>query len=59
MDCSNFASKFYCRGKNRGGLEMLLEPDLDTKDEISEMFYGLCGEQRRKEEDFLMKLDGD
>ncbi|WZZ60425.1 hypothetical protein YC2023_060532 [Brassica napus] len=32
--------------------------DLYTKDEINEMFYGVCGEQEKNKEDFQMKLDG-
>ncbi|KAF3486484.1 hypothetical protein F2Q69_00052469 [Brassica cretica] len=34
-----------------------LVPEIYTKDEISEMFYGICGEQEKKKEDFQMKLD--
>ncbi|KAF2546611.1 hypothetical protein F2Q70_00021829 [Brassica cretica] len=29
-----------------------------TKDEINEMFYGVCGAQGKNEGDFQMKLDG-
>ncbi|KAF3535391.1 hypothetical protein F2Q69_00023147 [Brassica cretica] len=33
-------------------------PEIYTKDEISEMFYGVCGAQEKHEGDFRMKLDG-
>ena len=33
-------------------------PEFYTKDEISEMFYGVCGAQEKNEGDFQMKLDG-
>ncbi|KAF2549154.1 hypothetical protein F2Q70_00021862 [Brassica cretica] len=35
-----------------------LVPEIYTKDEISEMFYGVCGEQEKNKEAFQMKLDG-
>ena len=35
-----------------------LVPEIYTKDEINEMFYGICGEQEKNKEDFQMKLDG-
>ena len=35
-----------------------LEPEIYTKDEINEMFYGVCGAQEKNEGDFQMKLDG-
>ncbi|KAF3599932.1 hypothetical protein F2Q69_00035074 [Brassica cretica] len=35
-----------------------LVPDIYTKDEINEMFYGVCGAQEKNEGDFHMKLDG-
>ncbi|KAF3549083.1 hypothetical protein DY000_02006987 [Brassica cretica] len=35
-----------------------LVPDIYTKDEINEMFYGVCGDQEKNKEDFQMKLDG-
>ncbi|KAF3547874.1 hypothetical protein DY000_02007222 [Brassica cretica] len=35
-----------------------LVPEFYTKDEISEMFYGVCGAQEKNEGDFQMKLDG-
>ncbi|KAF2550091.1 hypothetical protein F2Q68_00033788 [Brassica cretica] len=35
-----------------------LVPEIYTKDEINEMFYGVCGAQEMYEGDFHMKLDG-
>ncbi|KAF3509358.1 hypothetical protein F2Q69_00006997 [Brassica cretica] len=35
-----------------------LIPEIYTKDEINEMFYGFCGEQEKNKEAFQMKLDG-
>ncbi|WZZ63510.1 hypothetical protein YC2023_074880 [Brassica napus] len=35
-----------------------LAPEIYTKDEINEMFYGVCGAQGKYEGDFQMKLDG-
>ncbi|KAF3590824.1 hypothetical protein DY000_02022733 [Brassica cretica] len=35
-----------------------LVPEIYTKDEINEMFYGVCGEQGKNKEAFQMKLDG-
>ncbi|KAF3501583.1 hypothetical protein F2Q69_00043692 [Brassica cretica] len=35
-----------------------LVPEIYTKDEINEMFYGICGAQEKYEGDFRMKLDG-
>ncbi|KAF3597250.1 hypothetical protein DY000_02022495 [Brassica cretica] len=35
-----------------------LVPEIYTKDEINEMFYGVCGAQEKYEGDFKMKLDG-
>ncbi|KAF2594748.1 hypothetical protein F2Q70_00043119 [Brassica cretica] len=35
-----------------------LVPEIYTKDEITEMFYGVCGAQEKYEGDFQMKLDG-
>ncbi|KAF2569731.1 hypothetical protein F2Q68_00025597 [Brassica cretica] len=35
-----------------------LLPEIYTKDEINEMFYGVCGAQEKYESDFQMKLDG-
>ncbi|KAF2578218.1 hypothetical protein F2Q68_00005061 [Brassica cretica] len=35
-----------------------LVPEIYTKDEINEMFYGVCGAQEKNESDFQMKLDG-
>ncbi|KAF3553261.1 hypothetical protein F2Q69_00014074 [Brassica cretica] len=35
-----------------------LLPEIYTKDEINEMFYGVCGEHERNKEAFQMKLDG-
>ncbi|KAF3598748.1 hypothetical protein F2Q69_00037567 [Brassica cretica] len=35
-----------------------LVPEIYTKDEISEMFYEMCGEQENNKEEFQMKLDG-
>ncbi|KAF2613277.1 hypothetical protein F2Q70_00011605 [Brassica cretica] len=32
--------------------------EIYTKDEIYEMFYGVCGEQEKNKEDIQMKLDG-
>ncbi|KAF3575229.1 hypothetical protein F2Q69_00058978 [Brassica cretica] len=32
--------------------------EIYTKDEINEMFYGVCGAQDKNEGDFQMKLDG-
>uniref|UniRef100_A0A0D3CFQ7 Uncharacterized protein n=1 Tax=Brassica oleracea var. oleracea TaxID=109376 RepID=A0A0D3CFQ7_BRAOL len=32
--------------------------EIYTKDEINEMFYGVCGEQEKNKEAFQMKLDG-
>ncbi|KAF3601999.1 hypothetical protein F2Q69_00035391 [Brassica cretica] len=34
-----------------------LVPEIYTKDEINEMFYGVCGAQENNEGDFQMKLD--
>ncbi|KAF2620901.1 hypothetical protein F2Q68_00039071 [Brassica cretica] len=36
-----------------------LVPEIYTKDEINEMFYGVCGEQEKNKEAFQTKLDGD
>ena len=35
-----------------------LLPKIYTKDEINEMFYGVCGEHEKNKEAFQMKLDG-
>ncbi|KAF2538035.1 hypothetical protein F2Q68_00021133 [Brassica cretica] len=35
-----------------------LVPEIYTKDEINEIFYGICGEHDRNKEAFQMKLDG-
>ncbi|KAF3572560.1 hypothetical protein F2Q69_00058837 [Brassica cretica] len=35
-----------------------LVPEIYTKDEINEKFYGVCGAQEKYEGDFQMKLDG-
>ncbi|KAF3603101.1 hypothetical protein F2Q69_00035173 [Brassica cretica] len=35
-----------------------LVPEIYTKNEIKEMFYGICGEQEKNKEEFQMKLDG-
>ncbi|KAF3493752.1 hypothetical protein DY000_02052554 [Brassica cretica] len=35
-----------------------LVPEIYTKDEINEMFYGVCGEHEKNKETFQMKLDG-
>ncbi|KAF3565459.1 hypothetical protein DY000_02015983 [Brassica cretica] len=35
-----------------------LVPEIYTKDEINEMFYGVCGAQEKHEGGFQMKLDG-
>ncbi|KAF3611189.1 hypothetical protein DY000_02048875 [Brassica cretica] len=35
-----------------------LVPEIYTKDEINEMFYGVCGEHERNKEAFQMKPDG-
>ncbi|KAF3560143.1 hypothetical protein F2Q69_00012611 [Brassica cretica] len=35
-----------------------LVPEIYTKDEINEMFYGVCGVREKYEGDFQMKLDG-
>ncbi|KAF2616924.1 hypothetical protein F2Q68_00041144 [Brassica cretica] len=35
-----------------------LVPEIYTKDEINEMFYGVCGKQENNKEAFQMKLDG-
>ena len=35
-----------------------LVPEIYTKDEINEMFYGVCGAQEKNEGDFQMRLDG-
>ncbi|KAF3551928.1 hypothetical protein DY000_02009821 [Brassica cretica] len=38
--------------------QIKLVPEIYTKDEINEMFYGICGEQEKNKEYFQMKLDG-
>ncbi|KAF3589565.1 hypothetical protein F2Q69_00030737 [Brassica cretica] len=35
-----------------------LVPEIYTKDEINEMFYGVCGEHEKNKGAFQMKLDG-
>ncbi|KAF3589853.1 hypothetical protein F2Q69_00029997 [Brassica cretica] len=35
-----------------------LVPEIYTKDEVNEMFYGVCGEHEKNKEAFQMKLDG-
>ncbi|KAF3580544.1 hypothetical protein DY000_02031136 [Brassica cretica] len=35
-----------------------LVPDIYTKDDINEMFYGVCGAEEKNKGDFQMKLDG-
>ncbi|KAF2616930.1 hypothetical protein F2Q68_00039084 [Brassica cretica] len=35
-----------------------LVPEIYTKDEINEMFYGVCGAQEKNEGNFQMKFDG-
>ncbi|KAF3501013.1 hypothetical protein F2Q69_00042125 [Brassica cretica] len=35
-----------------------LVPEIYTKDEINEMFYGVCGKHEKNKEAFQMKLDG-
>ncbi|KAF3603548.1 hypothetical protein F2Q69_00035498 [Brassica cretica] len=58
--------KFYWEEKDEYGIyrddhsftQTKLVPEIYTKDEINEMFYGMCGEQENNKEDFQMKLDG-
>ncbi|KAF3599198.1 hypothetical protein F2Q69_00035049 [Brassica cretica] len=38
--------------------QTMLVPEIYTKDEINEMFYGVCGAQEKNESDFQIKLDG-
>ncbi|KAF3504143.1 hypothetical protein F2Q69_00043127 [Brassica cretica] len=38
--------------------QVKLVPEIYTKDEINEMFYGVCGAQEKNESDFQMKLYG-
>ncbi|KAF3576699.1 hypothetical protein DY000_02030946 [Brassica cretica] len=38
--------------------QIKLVPEIYTKDEINEMFYGVCGEHEKNKEAFQMKLDG-
>ncbi|KAF2544153.1 hypothetical protein F2Q70_00035673 [Brassica cretica] len=38
--------------------QTMLVPEIYTKDEINEMFYGVCGAQEKNEGDFQIKLDG-
>ncbi|KAF2604799.1 hypothetical protein F2Q70_00025801 [Brassica cretica] len=52
-------------GKTRTNMESTemirdtkLVPEIYTKDEINEMFYGVCGEQEKNKEAFQMNLDG-
>ncbi|KAF2545699.1 hypothetical protein F2Q70_00021528 [Brassica cretica] len=35
-----------------------MSQEINTKDEINEMFYGVCGEHEKNKEAFQMKLDG-
>ncbi|KAF3529960.1 hypothetical protein DY000_02039607 [Brassica cretica] len=37
--------------------QTMLVPEIYTKDEINEMFYGVCGAQEKNEGDFQIKLD--
>ncbi|KAF3574164.1 hypothetical protein F2Q69_00058634 [Brassica cretica] len=39
-------------------IQTKLVQEIYTKDEINEMFYGVCGAQEKNEGDFQMKLDG-
>ncbi|KAF3589607.1 hypothetical protein F2Q69_00029440 [Brassica cretica] len=70
---SHCTRKFYWEKKDQYGVykdEQGYARDLDgntihkagtrdlTKDEINEMFYGVCGEQEKNKEAFQMKLDG-
>ncbi|KAF3556697.1 hypothetical protein F2Q69_00012849 [Brassica cretica] len=42
----------------RGDEAMRYFTEIYTKDEINEMFYGVCGEHEKNKEAFQMKLDG-
>ncbi|KAF2597570.1 hypothetical protein F2Q68_00011542 [Brassica cretica] len=58
--------KFYWEEKDEYGVykdDLGYARDLEgrtiyTKDEINEMFYGVCGEQKKNKEAFQVKLDG-
>ncbi|KAF3534152.1 hypothetical protein DY000_02039936 [Brassica cretica] len=50
---------YICLPKHeKSFIQTKLVPEIYTKDEISEMLYGICGAQGKKEDDFQMKLDG-
>ncbi|KAF3576753.1 hypothetical protein DY000_02031426 [Brassica cretica] len=51
--------RYLCLLKQaRSFTQTKLVPEIYTKDEINEMFYGVCGAQENNECDFQMKLDG-
>ncbi|KAF3590112.1 hypothetical protein F2Q69_00027326 [Brassica cretica] len=50
---------YICLSKHASSFtQTKLVPEIYTKDEINEMFYGVCGEHERNKEAFQMKLDG-
>ncbi|KAF3585043.1 hypothetical protein F2Q69_00030312 [Brassica cretica] len=50
---------YLCLPKHaRSFTQTKLVPEIYTKDEINEMFYGVCGAQEKNEGDFQMKFDG-
>ncbi|KAF3588898.1 hypothetical protein F2Q69_00030017 [Brassica cretica] len=56
---SRDAPNYICRPEHaRSFTQTKLVPEIYTKYEINEMFYGVCGEQEKNKGDFQMKLDG-
>ncbi|KAF3598433.1 hypothetical protein F2Q69_00035337 [Brassica cretica] len=52
-------NSYICLSEHeRSFTQTKLIPEIYTKDEINEMLYGICGAQRKNEDDFQMKLDG-
>ncbi|KAF3570230.1 hypothetical protein F2Q69_00058710 [Brassica cretica] len=51
---------YICLPENASSFtQTKLVPEIHTRDEINEMFYGVCREQEKNKEAFQMKLDGD
>ncbi|KAF3562101.1 hypothetical protein DY000_02016218 [Brassica cretica] len=50
---------YLCLPENaRSFTQTKLVPEIYTSDEINKMLFGICGAQKKNEDDFQMKLDG-
>ena len=50
---------YLCLPENaRSFTQTKLVPEIYTSDEINKMLFGICGAQKKNEDDFQMKLGG-